>query len=389
MIQEFIKAFLLIFVAEMGDKTQILAMAFATQYPVKKVLAGIFAGVLLNHGLAVVLGSLLSTLIPLNSIQIIAGFAFVGFALWTLKPEADAADNTTGAASYGPVVTVAAAFFIGELGDKTQLAVITLSVDTVYPLFILAGAVLGMLVTGGMGIFIGKRLGDRTPDFVIKLAASGIFLIFGVAKLIQTLPSVVLTATNIVLFVIVVGSVMSWLIHLMLEKRRRGVETAFRKRARELHAYYQQINESVSQICLDNGVCLTCRGNECLVGYTKTLIEHGMAEAPDAQDATEPSIEDLHRVFDPSKTLSALKLTLAMMQRSQENMANRHLHRIRRNLETILFNRYLEEMPEWPAYEKWLTSLNQPEALELLDDLKSGTLERPADLGDMSKSDKV
>jgi Ca2+/H+ antiporter, TMEM165/GDT1 family len=379
LIQEFVKAFLLIFVAEMGDKTQILAMAFAIQYPVKKVLAGIFLGVLLNHSLAVILGSLLSTLIPLNTIQIIAGFAFVVFALWTLKPERDEEDNAGSSASYGPVITVATAFFIGELGDKTQLAVITLSVDAVFPLFILAGAVLGMLVTGGMGIFIGKKLGDRTPDFVIRLAASGIFLIFGVTKLIQTLPSRMLTVTPILLFMTVVGSVMFWLIHLTLDRRKRGLETAFRRRARELQAYYRQINESVSQICLDDGVCLTCRGNDCLVGYTKTLIEHGMAENPERQEPEHPSDDALHRVFNPVKTLSALKLTLAMMQRSQENLANRHLHRIRRNLETILFNRYLEEMPDWPAYEKWLASLNQPEALQLLEDLKAGTLEHPDD----------
>src|SRR5690606_14975105 len=87
MIQEMIKALFLIFVAEMGDKTQILAMAFATRFPVRKVLAGIGLGVLLNHGLAVLLGSYLSQVVPIKTIQMIAGAAFVGFALWTLKPE--------------------------------------------------------------------------------------------------------------------------------------------------------------------------------------------------------------------------------------------------------------------------------------------------------------
>ena len=83
MIQELLKAFLLIFIAEMGDKTQILAMAFATQFPVRKVLLGIGLGVVLNHGLAVALGSYLSRVVPLSTVQIIAGAAFVGFALWT------------------------------------------------------------------------------------------------------------------------------------------------------------------------------------------------------------------------------------------------------------------------------------------------------------------
>ena len=87
MIQEIIRAFLLIFVAEMGDKTQILAMTFATRFPVRKVLIGIGLGVFLNHGLAVILGSYLSRMIPISTLQMIAGAAFIGFAFWTLKPE--------------------------------------------------------------------------------------------------------------------------------------------------------------------------------------------------------------------------------------------------------------------------------------------------------------
>lgn len=141
----------------MGDKTQILAMAFATQYPVKKVLLGIFFGVLLNHGSAVALGSLLATLVPLDLIQMVAGFAFIAFALWTLKSESDEKDENQSEKHYGPILTVATAFFIGELGDKTQLTAITLSVDAAFPLFILAGTVTGMIVTGSMGIYIGKN----------------------------------------------------------------------------------------------------------------------------------------------------------------------------------------------------------------------------------------
>jgi putative Ca2+/H+ antiporter (TMEM165/GDT1 family) len=115
-----LKAFMLIFVAEMGDKTQILAMAFATKYPVKKVLLGIFIGAFLNHGLAVLFGSYLSQIIPISSLQIIAGFAFVGFALWTLYSD-DEEEEETKKYKLGPIFTVSLAFFLGELGDKTQL----------------------------------------------------------------------------------------------------------------------------------------------------------------------------------------------------------------------------------------------------------------------------
>ena len=129
MFQEILKAFTLIFIAEMGDKTQILAMAFATRYPVKKVLLGIGIGAFLNHGLAVLLGSLLSNFIPINTLQLVAGIAFVGFAIWSLKIEEDDEEETP-KFQLGPVVTIALAFFIGELGDKTQLTAITLASDS-------------------------------------------------------------------------------------------------------------------------------------------------------------------------------------------------------------------------------------------------------------------
>src|SRR5690606_22932798 len=146
--------------AEMGDKTQILAMAFATQYQVKKVLMGVFLGSLLNHGIAVALGSYLSSVIPINTIQIIAGISFVGFALWTLKNDDDDEEEGDSKGKFGPVFTVAMAFFIGELGDKTQLTAITLSVDASYPVFILLGTVSGMILTSSLGIYVGSKIGN-------------------------------------------------------------------------------------------------------------------------------------------------------------------------------------------------------------------------------------
>ncbi len=95
----------------MGDKTQILAMAFATKYKVKMVLIGIFFGSLLNHGLAVVLGSYLSRFVPVSAIQMVAGFAFVVFALWTLQMDEDNDEDKKIGGSLGPIMTVATAFF--------------------------------------------------------------------------------------------------------------------------------------------------------------------------------------------------------------------------------------------------------------------------------------
>lgn len=100
---------MLVFAAEMGDKTQIIAMTFATQYMVKEVISGVALGVIFNHGLAIILGRYLSTLVPMDFIQIIAGFMFVIFGIMALKDEdMDKLEEDKGGMS--PVLTVALAF---------------------------------------------------------------------------------------------------------------------------------------------------------------------------------------------------------------------------------------------------------------------------------------
>jgi putative Ca2+/H+ antiporter (TMEM165/GDT1 family) len=221
---EFTKALFLVVVAEMGDKTQILAMAFATKFPVKKVLAGIFIGCLLNHGLAVIFGRCISEFIPINIVQIIAGLAFIGFALWSLKSEEEEDECDEGKSKFGAVFTVSIAFFIGELGDKTQLTAITLATDAKNPIVILAGTVLGMVVTGSMGIFVGKKLGDKIPEFAIKIVATSIFMFFGLTKLYKSLPKEYLTTLNITIFIGVILAILSGLIRKTLDRKRQEVK---------------------------------------------------------------------------------------------------------------------------------------------------------------------
>ncbi|MCW3489213.1 TMEM165/GDT1 family protein [Dethiobacter alkaliphilus] len=216
---ELFRAFILIFIAEMGDKTQILAMSFATRFPVKKVLLGIFLGSLLNHGLAVLLGSYIAEFVPVNVMAIIAGVIFIGFALWTLKTEGDDEEAEEPKISYGPVVTVALAFFIGEFGDKTQLAVITLATDATYPAGILAGAVLGMIVTGAIGIIVGKKLGHKIPEKAIQLVAASVFMLFGLIKLYEALPAKYVTIPNVFIFLGVIAILVA---AILKEKAKRA-----------------------------------------------------------------------------------------------------------------------------------------------------------------------
>ncbi len=357
MIQELIKAFLLVFIAEMGDKTQILAMAFATKYPAKKVLAGIFAGCLLNHGLAVLLGSSVSRLIPLNTVQIIAGFAFVGFALWTIKPESDEDEDESNKSKFGPVITVATAFFIGELGDKTQLTAITLATDAVYPLVILAGTVTGMVVTGGLGIIVGKKLGDKIPEFAIKIIAASVFMLFGVTKLYSTMPKEYLDIKYILIFAAVISTIVFFMLKSSLARRREGKESLFVKTSRELYNYYHQAREKVEDICVGESECGKCRGKNCIIGYTKLLIDNGL-EGIDSVELDDGD-KSFDKDYDKELVLEVLRSTLTLLKNDPDNENYINLHKIRKNLEIILFGQSIGNMDNWQQYVNALKAMNK------------------------------
>lgn len=224
MIQEFLQAFFFIFIAEMGDKTQILAMTFATKYNAGQVFLGIFIGVVINHSIAIVLGSCLSNLINPDILQVLAGILFIIFGLWSLINDDDEEDNKK-AFKHGAVLTVASAFFIGELGDKTQLTAMTLSMDSVYPVFILIGTVTGMLVTSCIGVFIGAKIGDKISNTVIQIASGVIFLQFGILKLFNTSKFFIgyenRKALLIVVMIIIAGLLISRLLFKKSEKKKK------------------------------------------------------------------------------------------------------------------------------------------------------------------------
>src|SRR4030067_2811584 len=121
-----VSSFFLIASAEMGDKTQLVALSFATKYKPMKVLLGIFIGTLVIHLFSVIIGERVSAFIPLQYLKLLIGLSFIGFGAWTLKgdrcPEGKRAQN-----AWGPVTTVAVAFFLAALGDKQQLTTISLS----------------------------------------------------------------------------------------------------------------------------------------------------------------------------------------------------------------------------------------------------------------------
>jgi putative Ca2+/H+ antiporter (TMEM165/GDT1 family) len=172
---------------EMGDKSQILAMALATKFRAWKVMLGVLIATLVNQAVAVAAGTLLARVPGWGGwVKLFAALLFILFGLWALKR--DRLDVKTKESGLGEVATVAIAFFFVEMGDKTQLATITLSVQySASPLLVLLGTTAGMLIADAVGIFVGVILHRKLPENALRLAAAAVFIVFGLAGLWQSL----------------------------------------------------------------------------------------------------------------------------------------------------------------------------------------------------------
>lgn len=187
----FLTALSFVVLAEMGDKTQLLGMAFATRYPWPTVLWGVLAATLLNHLLAVVVGNYLTLFMPLQYVQIAAAASFILFGLWTIR--GDELSGEDQATHRSPFWTVTIAFFIAEMGDKTQLATIALAAQFTSIVPVWLGTTAGMMIANAIGILIGVVLGKKIPDRLVKWFAAIIFIFFGIAGLYEYLPPELLT----------------------------------------------------------------------------------------------------------------------------------------------------------------------------------------------------
>lgn len=200
-MEAFLTALAMVTIAEMGDKTQLLAMAFATRFKAREVLTGVFIATIFNHALAVALGEFLTTKIPISSIQIAASISFIGFGLWTLRGDKLQGEDKK-KTRFGPIGTVGIAFFIAELGDKTQLATIALAAKYQNPVYILMGTTIGMLVADALGIRLGVLMGKKIPEKVVKAVSAGIFILFGIVGLYSNVPETYLNTWSVVTFII-------------------------------------------------------------------------------------------------------------------------------------------------------------------------------------------
>ena len=175
-----------IFLAELGDKSQLMAMTFATRFRARTVLAGITVATAVVHLVSVALGSVIGDALPTDVIAIVAGIAFLAFAAWTLRGDALTEDEQEKAAraSGSALLAVGTAFFLAELGDKTMLATITLATD--YGWFgTWIGSTVGMVLADALAILVGLWLGRQLPEKLVKYLAAGAFAVFGVLLVVE------------------------------------------------------------------------------------------------------------------------------------------------------------------------------------------------------------
>jgi putative Ca2+/H+ antiporter (TMEM165/GDT1 family) len=180
-------SFAVIFVAELGDKSQLMALTFATRYRTVPILIGITIATAVVHAVSVLLGAVLAVSLPTNALNVAAGIAFLGFAAWTLRGDTLSEDEAAKAermSNRSAIAAASGAFFLAELGDKTMLATITLA-STHGAFGVWLGSTVGMVVADALAILVGRLLGRRLPERVVTIFASVMFVIFGVVLLVE------------------------------------------------------------------------------------------------------------------------------------------------------------------------------------------------------------
>ena len=186
MLSAFLVSFGIIFAAELGDKSQLMALTFAARYRALTILLAITAATAVVHLVSVLVGAVIGVALPTDAIAVVAGVAFLGFGAWTLRGDELTDEDAARVEQGGRSVfwTVAIAFFLAELGDKTMLATITLATDH-GAVGTWLGSTLGMVAADALAIVVGQQLGARLPERVIRYGAAVLFFAFGVLLILE------------------------------------------------------------------------------------------------------------------------------------------------------------------------------------------------------------
>lgn len=170
--------------AEIGDKTQLLAFLLAARFrrPLP-IVFGIFVATIVNHAFAAAVGALVSKLLGPDVMRWVLGLAFIGMAAWIMVPD-DIDENESAGARFGVFMTTVIAFFLAEMGDKTQVATVALAARYSSAVAVVAGTTLGMMLANVPAVYFGDRIAGRVPLKLVHGLAALIFLVLGVATLL-------------------------------------------------------------------------------------------------------------------------------------------------------------------------------------------------------------
>ena len=214
MLYIFAVALVLIMIGELADKSQLLALLLACRYKAWQVLIGIFVSTFVIHFFTTLVGQFLGSAIPTGVIPWMTGILFIGFGVWTLRGDRVEQEEADRGGRFGPIVATAVAFFLAELGDKTQIMTMTIAADPAAVLRtfgaagpaisgalghvglnadgltatqsfwgVWMGSTVGMMIADGVAIVVGSILGKRLPERLITRISGALFILFGVATL--------------------------------------------------------------------------------------------------------------------------------------------------------------------------------------------------------------
>jgi putative Ca2+/H+ antiporter (TMEM165/GDT1 family) len=183
-VEAFLVSTGIVALAEIGDKTQLLAFVLASRFrkPLPIVL-GILVATVANHALAGALGSWITRLAAPETLRWVLGVSFLGMAIWTLIPD-KLDENDAPLPKYGVFGTTLVAFFLVEMGDKTQVATVALAAQYLAIFSVVAGTTLGMMIANVPAVLVGDRVAHKLPVRVIRIVAAGVFAILGMATLL-------------------------------------------------------------------------------------------------------------------------------------------------------------------------------------------------------------
>lgn len=171
--------------AEIGDKTQLLAFLLAARF--KKplpIIAGILVATLVNHGLAGALGAWITSSISPETLRWVLGLSFIGMAIWTMIPDKIEEEESLVAARFGVFGATLITFFLAEMGDKTQVATVAMAAHYATPLIVVIGTTLGMLIADVPAVFLGDKLAGKIPMKLVHSIAAAIFAVLGIGTLL-------------------------------------------------------------------------------------------------------------------------------------------------------------------------------------------------------------